>query len=70
MRADACAGELYEARGDRAKAAEYYRRYIDVFKDPDPPIAAHVAQIWERLARVTGESGDRPRSPGRPTPRG
>ena len=54
-------GDLYESRGDRAKAAEYYKRYVDVFKDPDPPIAAHVAQIRERLARVTGESGDHPR---------
>ena len=63
-------GELYEARGDRAKAAEYYRRYIAVFKEPDPPIAAHVAEIRERLARLTGESGDRPRTPDRSTPRG
>ena len=31
-------GDLYEARGDRAKAAEYYQRHIDVFRDPDPPI--------------------------------
>jgi len=48
-------GDLYEARGDRAKAAEYYRRYIDVFKDPDPPIARQVAAVREKLARVTGE---------------
>lgn len=48
-------GELYEARGDRAKAAEYYRRHIDVFKNPDPPIAAQVAAVREKLARVTGE---------------
>jgi tetratricopeptide (TPR) repeat protein len=48
-------GDLYEARGDRAKAAEYYRRYIDVFKDPDPPIAKQVTAVREKLARVTGE---------------
>ncbi len=48
-------GDLYEARGDRAKAAEYYRRYIDVFKDPDPPIAKQVEAVREKLARVTGE---------------
>jgi serine/threonine-protein kinase len=48
-------GDLYDGRGDRAKAAEYYRRYIDVFKDPDPPIAKQVAVVREKLARVTGE---------------
>jgi tetratricopeptide (TPR) repeat protein len=50
-------GELYEARGDRAKAAEYYRRHIEVFKDPDPQIARQVAAVREKLARVTGEPG-------------
>jgi tetratricopeptide (TPR) repeat protein len=61
-------GELYEARGDRAKAAEYYSRYVDVLKNADPPIAVHVAEIRERLARLSGESSDRPRSPRRSTP--
>jgi serine/threonine-protein kinase len=50
-------GELYEARGERTKAAEYYRRHIEVFKDPDPPIAKQVASVREKLARVTGEPG-------------
>jgi len=49
-------GETYEARGDRAKAAEYYRRYIDIFKDPDPEIARQVEAVRGRLARVTGEA--------------
>ena len=47
------------ARVSGAKAAEYYRRYIDVFKDPDPPIAKQVAAVREKLARVTGEPGRR-----------
>jgi len=50
-------GELYEARGDRAKAAVYYRRHIEVFKDPDPQIARQVDAVREKLARVTGEPG-------------
>jgi serine/threonine-protein kinase len=61
-------GELYEARGDRTKAAEYYSRYVDVFKDADPPIASRVAEIRERLARLSGETGDRPRTTSRPSP--
>ena len=48
-------GDLYEARGDRAKAAEYYRRYIDVFKNPDPQIARQVDAVRQKLAKVTGE---------------
>jgi hypothetical protein len=54
-------GESYDARGDRSKAAEYYRRYVDVFKDPDPPIAAQVAAVRQKLARVTGEPGAKDR---------
>ena len=50
-------GDLYEARGDRAKAAEYFRRHIEVFRNPDPPIARQVAAVREKLARVTGEPG-------------
>jgi serine/threonine-protein kinase len=46
-------GELYEARGDPDRAAEYYRRYLDQFVDPDPFIAARVAAVRERLGRVT-----------------
>jgi tetratricopeptide (TPR) repeat protein len=48
-------GDLYEARGDRAKAAEYYRRHIDVFKNPDPAIAKQVGAVREKLTRVEGE---------------
>ncbi|HZI29985.1 MAG TPA: tetratricopeptide repeat protein [Gemmatimonadaceae bacterium] len=50
-------GDLYEARGDRAKAAEFYRRHIEVFKNPDPAIAKQVAAAREKLARVMGEQG-------------
>jgi tetratricopeptide (TPR) repeat protein len=48
-------GDLYDARGDRAKAAEYYQRYVAVFRNPDPPIARQVAAVRAKLARVTGE---------------
>ena len=53
-------GDLYDARGDRAKAAGYYRRYIDVFKNPDPQIAKQVEAVRQKLNRVTGERGARP----------
>jgi hypothetical protein len=48
-------GDLYAARGDRAKAAEYFQRHIAVFKGADPAIARQVAAVREKLAAVTGE---------------
>jgi tetratricopeptide (TPR) repeat protein/TolB-like protein len=50
-------GELYEGRGERATAAGFYRRYIDVFRNPDPSIARQVEAVRAKLARVTGEPG-------------
>ena len=44
-------GELYEARGDRLKSAESYRRYVELLKNADPPIAAQVAAVRAKLAR-------------------
>jgi hypothetical protein len=50
-------GDLYEARGDRPKAIEYYQRYVELLEHADPPLAAQVAVVREKLARLTGESG-------------
>jgi serine/threonine-protein kinase len=44
-------GDLYDARGDRAKAEEYYRRYVDLLKNADAPLAAQVAVVRAKLAR-------------------
>lgn len=44
-------GDLYEARGDSARAAEYRRRYVQLLKDADPSIAAQVAVVRAKLAR-------------------
>jgi tetratricopeptide (TPR) repeat protein len=43
-------GDLYETRGNRAKSAEYYQRYVDLLKNADPPIAAQVAAVRAKLA--------------------
>ena len=50
-------GELYEARNDRAKAAQYYRRYLDLFSGADPALASQVSAVKAKLARVSGEGG-------------
>ena len=46
-------GDLYEAKGDRGKAAEYWRKYLATFKNPDPPIAVQVAGVRAKLARIS-----------------
>ncbi len=48
-------GELQEARGDRVKAAEYYRRHIELLKNADPQVAAGLGSVREALRRVTDE---------------
>ena len=45
-------GDLYEAKGDKGKAVECYRKFLGVFKNPDPPIAAQVAAVKAKLAGV------------------
>jgi hypothetical protein len=47
-------GELYEQRGNREKALEYYGRFVDLWKDADAalqPIVQEVRQWMARLAR-------------------
>jgi hypothetical protein len=48
-------GELYEAKGDRTKAADYYSRFIDLWREADPDLQPQVAKVKQRLAEVTGE---------------
>jgi len=50
-------GDLYEARGNRAKAIEYYQRYVALLAHADPPLAAQVALVRDKIVRLTGESG-------------
>ncbi len=56
-------GELYEARGDRAKAAEYYGKYVDLFDGADAALQPQIAAVREQLRRVTSEPGARGPTP-------
>ena len=49
-------GELYEARGDRAKAAERYRRFVELWKDADPELQPGVREVRVRLGRLATET--------------
>jgi tetratricopeptide (TPR) repeat protein len=50
-------GELYEAKGDRKKAADYYGRFVDLWKDADPELQPGVREVRQRLARLAQEPG-------------
>jgi tetratricopeptide (TPR) repeat protein len=50
-------GELYEAKRDRAKAADRYRRFVDLWKDADPELQRGGREVRARPARLATESG-------------
>ncbi|MGI9076752.1 MAG: tetratricopeptide repeat protein, partial [Gemmatimonadaceae bacterium] len=52
-------GELYEERGNREKAAHYYARFVELWKDADPDLQPQVADVKRRLARLSGEGAGR-----------
>jgi tetratricopeptide (TPR) repeat protein len=50
-------GELYEARGDRKRAREYYERFVTLWKDADPELQPGVKEVRGRLAKLAQEPG-------------
>jgi tetratricopeptide (TPR) repeat protein len=46
-------GELYEAKGQRDKALEQYRLFIDLWKDADPALQPKVTDARQRVAALT-----------------
>jgi tetratricopeptide (TPR) repeat protein len=46
-------GELYEAKGDRAKAASHYARFIEYWKNADPDLQPMVAEARARLQALS-----------------
>jgi tetratricopeptide (TPR) repeat protein len=46
-------GELYEAKGDREKAASYYLKFVDLWKTADPELQPRVAEVRRRLSRLS-----------------
>jgi tetratricopeptide (TPR) repeat protein len=48
-------GELYEARGDRKKAVEYYLKLTDLWKSADPELQPIVRDAHARIARLSVE---------------
>ena len=48
-------GELYEARGDRTRAAATYQRFVDLWRNADPELQPQVIEVKRRLAGLTAE---------------
>ena len=50
-------GELYEAKGDRKRAADYYGRFVELWKNADAELQPGVREVRGRLARLAQEPG-------------
>ncbi len=48
-------GELYEERGDKARAIENYTRFVALWKDADPVLQPAVREVKARIATLAGE---------------
>ncbi len=48
-------GELYEERGERDKAADYYGRFVELWSDADAELQPVVEDVRGRIARLVGE---------------
>jgi serine/threonine-protein kinase len=49
------AGEIYEAKGDRIRAAQVYQRFVTLWRGADPSLQPQVAEVRRRLSEVAGE---------------
>jgi tetratricopeptide (TPR) repeat protein len=50
-------GELYEAKGDRTKAIEHYRKFIDLWKNADRELQPKVEEARQRLTALQRAGG-------------
>jgi tetratricopeptide (TPR) repeat protein/tRNA A-37 threonylcarbamoyl transferase component Bud32 len=50
-------GELSEAKGDRKAAADYYNRFVELWKNADAELQPGVKEVRGRLARLAQEPG-------------
>ena len=46
-------GERYEEQGNRAKAASYLAKFVELWKDADPELQSRVRDVRARLVRLT-----------------
>ena len=46
-------GRLYENKGDRGEAANYYSKFVELWKNADPDLQPQVAEVKKRLTHLT-----------------
>ena len=46
-------GELYDAKGDNAQALRHYNTFVALWKDADPELQPKVAEVKQRVARLS-----------------
>src|SRR2546427_95213 len=49
-------GELYEQRGDTARAREYYGRFVELWKDADAELQPEVKEVRQSLVRLGAQN--------------
>jgi len=52
-------GEIYESAGDRARAAERYGQFVELWKGADPELQPRVTEARTRLAALAAEPSAR-----------
>ncbi len=50
-------GELYEAKGDKTKAVDFYGRFTDLWREADPELQPRVKEAKRRIADLLAEPG-------------
>ena len=50
-------GELYEAKGDKAKAVGYYQKFAELWKNADAELQPQVRAVKDKLARLQKQGG-------------
>jgi tetratricopeptide (TPR) repeat protein len=53
-------GELYEQRGEYAKARHYYSRFVELWKEADPELKPAVIAVQDRLRQLAAEPSEAP----------
>jgi hypothetical protein len=53
-------GELYEAKGDTAKAVAQYRALVEQWKNAEPELQPRVAEVKRRIEALTPVEKARP----------
>jgi tetratricopeptide (TPR) repeat protein len=48
-------GELYEAKGDKTKAVDYYGRFTNLWREADPELQPKVKQAKQHIADLVAE---------------